>query len=362
MLRPGRGFVSAGAREHGGDGGRGRAYARASSAAHRDRARVLDVGKCRAQTIATLLLRLGGPAARQPASRRRACDWSNASSPRTADERRVQRARSARRTSRRARCRRASAGTCSSASVPAEGVASRRAARPPPRPSLVERTRRRTSARATREWRSASPSTWNVASITVAVGAWRLRQPSRQAFGLPSQRRFVPVSRSSSPSAKLDLPDPLRPTTSVSPGPGSNGRRARSAHAAESRDRDLGQVDAGGHGEARRARPRGARAAPRRRAGRERLGALGRRQDEVDDLGPAPRPRAARSVPRRRSRPPRKHASAVGGTCPVALDRPREPAQVRQRATSSSASAAPASPAVICRFSSFSATCEPSFL
>ena len=50
--------------------------------------------------------------------------------------------------------------------------------------------------------------------------AWRLRQPFFQSSDLPAQRSESPVSANSNASAIDDLPEPLRPTTSVSPGPG----------------------------------------------------------------------------------------------------------------------------------------------
>ncbi len=70
------------------------------------------------------------------------------------------------------------------------------------------------------------PSTVHCAATTVGPAAWRQRQPSSQIFGRPAQRRDVPVRRVSSPSAKLDLPEPLRPRTTVSPGPGVRSRWA----------------------------------------------------------------------------------------------------------------------------------------
>src|SRR5688572_21931973 len=47
------------------------------------------------------------------------------------------------------------------------------------------------------------------------------RHPVFQSGERPLHRLQSPVSTSSSASAKLDLPEPLRPTTSVRPGPGS---------------------------------------------------------------------------------------------------------------------------------------------
>ena len=58
----------------------------------------------------------------------------------------------------------------------------------------------------------------NVASAAPLVVV-KLRQPSCQIFERFAQREFVPVRRISTASAKLDLPEPLRPTTSVRPGP-----------------------------------------------------------------------------------------------------------------------------------------------
>ncbi len=71
-----------------------------------------------------------------------------------------------------------------------------------------------------------SPSIANLALISVGPRWCRLRQPSCQTFVRSAHRSVLPVSSSSKPSAKLDLPDPLRPTTNVRPGPGSNCRRA----------------------------------------------------------------------------------------------------------------------------------------
>src|SRR5262245_12845276 len=52
---------------------------------------------------------------------------------------------------------------------------------------------------------------------------WRLRHPSCQTFARGfSHRKFRPVSNSSSPSAKLDFPEPLRPTIKINPGPGGS--------------------------------------------------------------------------------------------------------------------------------------------
>ena len=64
------------------------------------------------------------------------------------------------------------------------------------------------------------PSTANSARTAQGCGRWRQRQPSFQTAERPSQRLLPPVSSTSRPSAKLDLPEPLRPTTSVRPGPG----------------------------------------------------------------------------------------------------------------------------------------------
>jgi len=69
----------------------------------------------------------------------------------------------------------------------------------------------------------AMPSPWKTNSTRSSEVGWcRLRQPSRQTFDRVDQRRFVPVARSSTASAKLDLPDPFLPTTSVSPFPGAS--------------------------------------------------------------------------------------------------------------------------------------------
>jgi hypothetical protein len=65
-----------------------------------------------------------------------------------------------------------------------------------------------------------SPSTATSAWISALAGWWRLRHPSFQTFERLAQRQFSPVRRISRPSANEDLPLPLRPTTSVSPGPG----------------------------------------------------------------------------------------------------------------------------------------------
>lgn len=47
-----------------------------------------------------------------------------------------------------------------------------------------------------------------------------MRQPSFHTAVRSDQRLFSPVSASSAASAKLDLPDPFRPVTTASPGPG----------------------------------------------------------------------------------------------------------------------------------------------
>ena len=65
-----------------------------------------------------------------------------------------------------------------------------------------------------------APSTTNSAVIFAWSGWCMLRQPCFQTAGSFSQRRRFPVSSTSSASAKLDFPLPLRPTTRVSPGRG----------------------------------------------------------------------------------------------------------------------------------------------
>ena len=62
--------------------------------------------------------------------------------------------------------------------------------------------------------------------MNALAGECRLRQPLRHTTVRPDQRLLSPVSASSAASAKLDLPEPLRPVTSVSPGPGRRGRVA----------------------------------------------------------------------------------------------------------------------------------------
>lgn len=58
--------------------------------------------------------------------------------------------------------------------------------------------------------------------MTSACSGWcMLRQPCCQTAGSFAQRLRFPVSSTSSASAKLDFPLPLRPTTRVSPGPGA---------------------------------------------------------------------------------------------------------------------------------------------
>ena len=56
------------------------------------------------------------------------------------------------------------------------------------------------------------------------ISAWSgwcmFRHPWRQTADSLSHRLNSPVSSTSSASAKLDFPLPLRPTTTVSPGPG----------------------------------------------------------------------------------------------------------------------------------------------
>ena len=68
-----------------------------------------------------------------------------------------------------------------------------------------------------------SPSTRKLAR-SEAAGWWRFRQPSRQTAARSFQRRLSPVRSTSRASAKLDLPEPLRPTTRVRPGPGASSR------------------------------------------------------------------------------------------------------------------------------------------
>ena len=65
-----------------------------------------------------------------------------------------------------------------------------------------------------------APSTTNSAVIVAWSGWCTLRQPCLQTTGSFSQRRRFPVSSTSSASAKLDFPLPLRPTTRVRPGRG----------------------------------------------------------------------------------------------------------------------------------------------
>ena len=72
-----------------------------------------------------------------------------------------------------------------------------------------------------------------------------LRQPCFQTAGSFSQRLRFPVSSTSSASAKLDLPLPLRPTTRVSPGRGVTSKVAGRPDPAESADRQRLQVSAG---------------------------------------------------------------------------------------------------------------------
>ncbi len=64
-----------------------------------------------------------------------------------------------------------------------------------------------------------SPSTTSSTATAGTASTCRLRQPCFHTFTRPVQRAFVPVRATSAASAKLDLPDPLRPTTKVSPGP-----------------------------------------------------------------------------------------------------------------------------------------------
>ena len=73
----------------------------------------------------------------------------------------------------------------------------------------------------------ARPSTNTSTSTAVVPAVCRFRQPSCHSFAfLPAQRAVSPVRSSSSASAKLDLPDPFRPTTRCRPGPGVSPRRA----------------------------------------------------------------------------------------------------------------------------------------
>ena len=71
--------------------------------------------------------------------------------------------------------------------------------------------------------RSSSPTTST--STRATSPSWRFRHVSFQALLRPAQRCDSPVRHISRPSAKEDLPDPFRPTTSVSPGP--DGRSSR---------------------------------------------------------------------------------------------------------------------------------------
>ncbi len=82
---------------------------------------------------------------------------------------------------------------------------------------------------------STDSSTVTDGSVSVTC---RLRQPSFHTAPRPAHRALVPVSATSAASAKLDLPEPLRPTTSVKPGPGCN----RTADAAEPGDLDGSKV------------------------------------------------------------------------------------------------------------------------
>ncbi len=69
------------------------------------------------------------------------------------------------------------------------------------------------------------PSATSRTRICGSAPSCRLRQPSFQnREPLSDQRTLVPVSSTSSASAKDDLPLPLRPMTSVSPGPGRSFR------------------------------------------------------------------------------------------------------------------------------------------
>jgi hypothetical protein len=58
------------------------------------------------------------------------------------------------------------------------------------------------------------------------------------------QRRLSPVSRISTASAKLDLPEPLRPTTSVSPGTGHERQHSAPADTLKALDRDRTEIRA----------------------------------------------------------------------------------------------------------------------
>lgn len=58
------------------------------------------------------------------------------------------------------------------------------------------------------------------------VGECRLSQPLRHTAVRPDHRLLSPERPSSAASAKLDFTNPLRPVTSVSPGPGRRGRVA----------------------------------------------------------------------------------------------------------------------------------------
>lgn len=76
------------------------------------------------------------------------------------------------------------------------------------------------------------------ADIAAGCGAERFRQPSRQHGRQLLPALEVPVSRTSRPSAKVHFPLPVRPTTTVRPGPGLDRQCRGRTHPAESSDRD----------------------------------------------------------------------------------------------------------------------------
>ena len=64
------------------------------------------------------------------------------------------------------------------------------------------------------------PSMTSSADTSLGPSPCRQRQLLRHTCERVRNRRTSPVRRTSSASAKLDLPDPLRPHTTVRPGPG----------------------------------------------------------------------------------------------------------------------------------------------